>query len=143
MVHSPSMTTIQIEYQGDLRCEAVHVQSGTKLYTDAPKDNEGKGESFSPTDLLATAAGTCMATIMGIVARRDGIDLRGMTIEVVKEMVADPARRVGRLGIVFTMPKGVPAEHRKKLEKAAEACPVHKSLSAGTKVEVRYEYPQP
>ena len=135
------MTTIRIDYLGDLRCEAVHGPSGAKLRTDAPKDNEGKGEAFSPTDLLATATGACMATILGIVARRDGIDLRGMTIEVVKEMVADPARRVGRLGIVFAMPRALPEEQGTKLSRAAEACPVAKSLSPAVKVEVRFEYP--
>ena len=84
------MVTIDIEYQGDLRCEAVHQPSGTHLNTDAPKDNFGKGESFSPTDLVVTALGTCMMTLMGIAARTVNVDLKGTRITVQKEMVATP-----------------------------------------------------
>ena len=84
------MIEIHIDYQGDLRTHAVHGPSQTELITDAPVDNQGRGESFSPTDLVATALGTCMATIMGIVAKRKQIDLRGMTIRVEKHMSADP-----------------------------------------------------
>lgn len=122
------MVRIEIEYQGELHCEAVHGPSGSKLSTDAPVDNHGRGEAFSPTDLVATALGTCMATIMGIVAQRHGIDLRGMRIEVVKEMVASPVRRIGRLSTQIRLP--LPADHpqRKLLEQAALSCPVHASL---------------
>ena len=91
------MVKIEIEYTGSLRCSALHTPSQTRLITDAPVDNHGKGESFSPTDLVATALGTCMATLMGIFAERHAIDLAGMKITVVKEMTTKPPRRIGRL----------------------------------------------
>ena len=103
------MVQIDLTYLGDLRCEAVHAPSGQKLTTDAPVDNEGRGESFSPTDLLATSLGACMMTIMGIVARRHEIDLAGTRIQVLKGMSADLPRRVARLEVVFTIP--YPADH--------------------------------
>src|SRR5438093_2949357 len=98
------MVKISIEYKGELHCSAKHGPSGAQLETDAPRDNEGKGESFSPTDLVATALGTCMATIMGIYARRHDIDLRGMKIEVSKEMSADTPRRIARLATEIWLP---------------------------------------
>src|SRR5215469_5824866 len=93
------MVKIEIAYQGQLHCDAVHGPSGAKLSTDAPKDNHGKGESFSPTDLVATALGTCMLTVMGIVAQRHDISLQGATVSVVKDMATAPARRIGRLTV--------------------------------------------
>jgi uncharacterized OsmC-like protein len=87
---------IEVQYEGELHTSARHGPSGAVLETDAPKDNEGKGESFSPTDLLATALGTCMLTVMGILARRKGWELKGARVSVDKDMVADPVRRVGR-----------------------------------------------
>ena len=122
------MVDISITYRGDLRCEAVHGPSGAVLATDAPVDNEGRGESFSPTDLAATSLGTCMLTIMGIAARRHGIDLGATTVKVRKEMSAQPPRRIARLTVVFTIP--LPASHAKRelLENAARGCPVHLSL---------------
>ena len=95
---------IDIEYQGDLCCEAVHEPSGEILATEAPVDNGGQGRSFSPTDLTATAMGTCLMTIMGIVAKREGLDLRGMRARVIKEMASQPVRRIGALTISLTMP---------------------------------------
>jgi len=88
------MVEIDIEYEGDLHCRAMHGPSSAVLSTDAPKDNQGKGEAFSPTDLLATALGACMMTVMGIYARTKGVDLKGTHVHVTKEMVADPRRRV-------------------------------------------------
>jgi putative redox protein len=122
------MVKISICYKGGLRCEAVHGPSGQKLFTDAPVDNHGKGESFSPTDLVATALGSCMATIMGIVADRHQLDLTGMKIEVTKEMSKDAPRRIARLSTVIDVP--LPADHpdREILERAALTCPVHQSL---------------
>jgi putative redox protein len=122
------MIRIDIKYQGDLRCEAVHVPSQSHLHTDAPTDNHGRGEAFSPTDLVATALGTCMATVMGIVARTHSVDLRGLEIQVTKEMAALPVRRISRLSTRIVFP--LPAEHpqRALLEKAALSCPVHASL---------------
>ena len=122
------MVRITSSYEGGLRCRAVHGPSGTTLVTDAPVDNHGKGESFSPTDLVATALGACMMTVMGIVAERHGIDLAGMRAETVKEMTATPPRRIAALRTTLTIP--LPAAHpqRQLLEQAAHACPVHKSL---------------
>jgi putative redox protein len=122
------MVDIDITYTGDLHCEAVHGPSKMRLTTDAPKDNEGRGESFSPTDLVATALGTCMVTIMGIYARRNEIDMAGTTVHVVKEMVATPERRIGALRVQIHVPTKVDERHRKALEQAAKNCPVHKSL---------------
>src|SRR5437764_4478736 len=101
------MVEIQIAYEGQLRCNAVHAPSGTLLSTDAPKDNHGRGESFSPTDLVATALGACMATIMGIYAQRKNINLEGMRIEVSKEMSQDAPRRIARLTSEIWMPSGL------------------------------------
>ena len=107
------MVKVAIEYSGELHCVATHGPSGRKLETDAPVDNQGKGESFSPTDLVATALGTCMATIMGIYAQRHGIDLRGMKMEVTKEMTqAPPRRRIARLDDQYLDASGLGAQHR-------------------------------
>jgi putative redox protein len=123
------MVNISIEYTGGLHCNAVHEPSKTELATDAPADNQGKGESFSPTDLVATALGTCIATTMGIVAERNQIELRGMTVRVSKEM-ADAPRRIARLTTEVHVP--LPNNHpqRELLEKTALGCPVHRSLPA-------------
>lgn len=122
------MVTISIDYKGELRCEATHGPSKKTLHTDAPVDNHGKGESFSPTDLVATALGACMATVMGIAAERHQVDLKGMKIEVIKEMSKDTPRRIVRLPVKISMP--IPESHPQKqlLENAALTCPVHKSL---------------
>jgi len=124
------MPTVATTYLGDLRTEAVHQQSGTTILTDAPLDNQGKGEAFSPSDLIATALGSCMMTIMGIVASRDGIDLKGSTIETTKIMSKELPRKVDRLELTFQMKSAVelsPSD-RKKLEKAAHTCPVALSI---------------
>ena len=122
------MVKISVRYEGQLHCSAVHGPSGAKLETDAPVDNEGKGESFSPTDLVATALAACMATIMGIAAKRHSIDLEGMEIFTIKEMGADAPRRIVALKSKITVP--LPGDHpqRKLLEAAALGCPVHHSL---------------
>ncbi len=134
------MVPITVTYLGDLRCEAVHGPSGTRLITDAPVDNQGKGESFSPTDLLATAYATCMITIMGITAKRDGIALSGVRVELEKHMSATPPRRVARLVLRFTMPAALTAEQRAKLEKAAHSCPVALSVSPDVFIEASFSY---
>ena len=122
------MVKISVRYEGQLHCSAVHGPSGAKLETDAPVDNEGKGESLSPTDLVATALAACMATIMGIAAKRHSIDLEGMEIFTIKEMGADAPRRIVALKSKITVP--LPGDHpqRKLLEAAALGCPVHHSL---------------
>lgn len=126
-----AMVTITGEYQGDLHCSAVHGPSGTVLTTDAPKDNQGKGESFSPTDLVATAFGTCIATTMAIVGRRHGVDIGLVRFEVTKDMSTDSPRRISKLKARLWMPpqsRGVP---QGALEAAANACPVHHTLAPG------------
>lgn len=132
------MVQIDIEYQGDLRCRARHGPSGTELLTDAPVDNQGRGESFSPTDLVATALGACMLTIMGIVAKRHGWDLAGARVKVEKGMIADPARRIGRLAVTISVPAELDAAARGALERAAFTCPVHQSLSPATEIPVTF-----
>jgi len=134
------MVQINITYQGQLRCEAVHGPSDTKLSTDAPKDNHGKGELFSPTDLVATALGTCMLTVMGIVAQRHNIPLDGATATVGKEMAASPARRIGRLTVDIHVPGKLNDEQRKTLENAAHTCPVHKSVHPEIDIPVNFHW---
>lgn len=123
------MVSISIEYTGGLHTSALHGPSSAKIETDAPADNQGKGEAFSPTDLVATALGTCIATTMAIVAERYQVDLRGMTLQVQKEM-ADAPRRIARLTTEVHIP--LPGNHpqRELLERTALGCPVHRSLSA-------------
>ena len=130
--------SISIEYQGELRCESTHGPSQTKLLTDAPVDNCGKGESFSPTDLVATALGTCMATTMGIYAQRHEIDLRGLRVNVVKEMSQEPPRRIARLVTELHFP--LPASHpqREVLERTALTCPVHRALAPTVEIPVKF-----
>jgi len=122
------MVSIQLEYQGDLHCKAVHGPSRTELNTDAPKDNQGRGESFSPTDLCATALGTCMLTTMGILAKTLNLDMSGATAVVEKEMTSSPPRKIQRLTVRIRMPYGFGEEDQLKLERAAETCPVARSL---------------
>ncbi len=134
---------IDIVYTGDLHCEATHRPSGTKLVTDAPVDNGGKGEAFSPTDLCATSLGACLVTTMALVAQRHGIELAGTTVHVVKEMVADPRRRIGALRTTVTFPAdlSVSAGNRALLEATARACPVEKSLGPGVEVPMEFRWP--
>ena len=134
---------IDIVYTGDLHCEATHRPSGTKLVTDAPVDNGGKGEAFSPTDLCATSLGACLVTTMALVAQRHGIELAGTSVHVVKEMVADPRRRIGALRTTITFPAGlsVSAGDRSLLEATARACPVEKSLGPGVEVPMDFRWP--
>ena len=135
------MVTLDVVYEGRLRTSARHGPSGAVLSTDAPKDNEGRGETFSPTDLVATALGSCMLTIMGIAARRKGLKLEGARVRVEKHMAADPVRRIGRLEVAFEMPAGLSAQDRQVLERAALACPVHRSLHPDIQVPVTFRYP--
>lgn len=135
------MVTIGITYRGGLRCKAIHGPSGQTILTDAPVDNHGKGESFSATDLVATALGACLATVMGIVAEREGIDLEGMTITVNKEMVADPRRRIGRLTTRIEMPGPLTSGLKAKLESAARTCPVKESLRSEVETPIEFVYP--
>jgi putative redox protein len=121
------MVTISATYEGDLCCTAVHGPSDATLQTDAPKDNEGLGRFFSPTDLVATALGTCILTTMGIVARRHDFDLKGCKVTVEKHMNATP-RRIGKLPVQLTIHGSYTDAQKKLLENTAHSCPVHKSL---------------
>lgn len=134
------MVVITGSYTGDLRCEAVHGPSGTKIVTDAPVDNMGRGESFSPTDLVATALGTCIVTTMAIVATRRGIDFSSATFSVEKHMALEPLRRIGRLPVTIRMSAAISEENRAILERAAHTCPVHKSLHADVEAPISFVY---
>lgn len=134
------MITSTVEYKGNLRTEAIHLESGTKIITDAPKDNHGNGESFSPTDLMATSLSSCMLSIMGIVAKRDNIDIVGIKTEVTKIMYSEP-RRVGEIHVKLMMPKNnYTDKERKLLEHAAHTCPVAKSLHPDIIQKIEFIY---
>jgi putative redox protein len=122
------MVQVSVKYTGDLHCDATHGPSRATIATDAPSDNKGKGEAFSPTDLVATALATCISTTMGIKAEDLGVDLRGMAVSVQKEMSSDPPRRIVALPSEVHIP--LPPDHpqREVLEQTALNCPVHKSL---------------
>ena len=132
------MVRIQMEYQGDLHCTSVHTPSGTELDTDAPADNQGRGESFSPTDLTATSLGTCMLTTMGIVARTLNVDLTGATATVEKEMSGTPPRRINRLTVAIRVPRTTSPENQQRLENAAHTCPVKKSLHPDIETPIEF-----
>ncbi len=132
------MVEIQIDYEGDLHCKAVHGPSGNTLVTDAPVDNNGRGEAFSPSDLVATALGCCMATVMGIVARRKEIDLAGLKVSVRKHMSEDTPRRIARLELDLRMPLAADHPERKVFEAAARGCPVHHSIHPDIEVTMNW-----
>lgn len=130
--------TATIEYKGNLRTEAKHALSGNIIITDAPPDNNGKGEAFSPTDLVSAALSSCMMTIMGIVAERESVDLTGLQAEVVKVMAANP-RRIAEIHITFSHATLHATDVQKeKLERAARTCPVALSLSESLKQEIKF-----
>ena len=129
--------TAKVTYLGSLRTEAEHLQSGTKIITDAPVDNHGKGESFSPTDTVATALATCMLTIMGIKAEALEIAIEGTTAQVTKTMAANP-RRISKIEVVFSFPKKYDDKVMKVLENAARTCPVFYSLHPDMEKEIRF-----
>lgn len=129
-------------YQGSLGCVAKHAPSGATLETDAPLDNGGRGSAFSPTDLVATALGTCVLTTMGLVAQRHGIDLTQARVKVIKEMTQSPVRRIASLATEVTIPvAAVPkAEDRQRLQAAAKHCPVHASLHPDVDAPLTFHY---
>lgn len=133
------MITSTVKYPGELRTVAVHLKSGTTIITDAPTDNHGKGEAFSPTDLVATALASCMISIMGIVSMKENITKAdGATAEITKVMYADP-RRIGEIHVTVTMPKLNYSEKEKKMyEHAAFTCPVAKSLHPDIKQVINF-----
>jgi putative redox protein len=136
------MPTSQITYLGQLRTEARHLQSGNELVTDAPTDNNGRGEAFSPTDLVATALGSCMLTIMGIQAERRGIDLTGSLLAITKVMTAQPPRKIARVEIILRMQTTEPLDEaeQRALEQAAHTCPVALSLHPDIEQVLTFEW---
>ena len=122
------MVNISVCYDGELHCSATHGPSHASISTDAPTDNQGKGEAFSPTDLVATALATCMATTMALRAAKEGVDLRKMTVSVSKKMSNDAPRRIVALPSEVHVPLPPNCPQRELLEQAALNCPVHKSL---------------
>jgi len=135
------MVPIDTDYLGDLRCEAEHRPSGVTLTTDAPEDNRGEGRSFSPTDLVATALGTCIATILGIQAEKHGLDLEGIEISVEKEMASNP-RRIASLRTEVTMPTALDSSLRERLERAARHCPVDESIHPDIDAPIVFHWPE-
>jgi len=133
------MATSTITYKGDLRTEATHLQSGNVILTDAPVDNKGKGEAFSPTDLLATSLGNCMLTIMGIAAAERELNIEGTTCSITKIMAANP-RRVGEIHAVINIPGNYTDKEKAVLENAAKTCPVFYSLHPDIKKEISFNY---
>lgn len=124
-------------YQGEKRCELTHGPSGEHINTDAPKDNNGKGEAFSPTDLVGAALGSCILTTLAIVAERDGLDIKGATFNVGKEMSANP-RKIASLTVVLNLPTKIPLEVRAKYEHIALTCPVHRSLHPDVQMPIQF-----
>ena len=133
------MTTIQCSYVGDLRCHAVHTPSASTLQTDAPCDNQGKGERFSPTDLVATALATCILTILGIVAARHGWILDGCTARVEKTMTGEGPRRIALLEVWISLPSQLDEAQQATLRRAGEECPVKLSLEGATPMRLHWQ----
>ena len=130
---------MSVTYQGEKHCQLIHGPSGSEIETDAPKDNQGKGERFSPTDLVGAALGSCILTTIALVAERDGISVEGATAEVEKEMIVKP-RRIGSLKVKVKLPAHLSPDQRRKLEEAGRHCPVHKSLHPEVEAPIEYSY---
>jgi len=134
------METVKTTYLGQLRTEAIHVRSGNKIITDAPIDNQGKGEAFSPTDLLVTSLCSCMFTIIGIAAQTGNFNIDGATAKTTKVMASDP-RRVGEAIIEFDFSKGTYSDKQKTIiQRAVETCPVAKSIHPELKLSITYKF---
>lgn len=125
-------------YQGQKHCEVTHGPSKAKIQTDAPKDNQGLGEAFSPTDLVGVALGTCVLTTMAIACDREGLKMEGATFTVKKEMISTPHRQIAKLHLLIEMPLGIPKDKRAWLQRVGEHCPVRKSLSPEVTVIEEY-----
>ncbi|MFS4415146.1 OsmC family protein [Maribacter sp. 2307ULW6-5] len=133
--------TAKVTYTGNLRTQCVHLKSGDSFVTDAPTDNNGLGEAFSPTDTVATGLASCMLTMMGIKARDLGVDLEGATAEVTKHMASNP-RRISKIEVALQLPAGVSEKHRKMLVHTADTCPVHYSLHPEIEKAITYNWVQ-
>ena len=133
------MATSKVTYLGDLRTENIHLRSGSKYLTDAPLDNNGKGEAFSPTDTVATALASCMLTIMGIKAKDLDVDITNTSAEVTKTM-QDRPRRISKIEVIFDLPANVEEKSRKILENAANTCPVHHSIHPDIEKQIVFNW---
>ena len=134
------MVQMKIEYEGGLHCSAVHGPSGNVISTDAPVDNNGRGEAFSPTDLVSAALGACMCTVMGIVAQRKGIEMEGASVTVRKHMSEDTPRRISKIELDMSLPLAPDHPERAMLEASAKGCPVHHSLHPDIEVVMNWEW---
>ncbi len=134
------MNTATARYAGHLRTEAIHTASGNNIQTDAPTDNHGRGEAFSPTDLVCTALGSCMMTVMGIVAERHQWELTGSAFTVQKHMSTEAPRRIAQIDLTFQLPATLAPNERALLERAAHTCPVSLSLHPEVKQNIAFEY---
>lgn len=135
-----NMTKIHIDYLGNLHTRCTHEPSGATIETDAPTDNGGKGEAFSPTDLFATSLGSCILTIMGLAAKKIPVDLKGISADVEKLMIATPERRVGKLIVNINCSEQYTPEVQYALEEAAKHCPVHKSLHPDIELDITFKW---
>lgn len=131
--------TSKVTYLGDLRTESVHLKSNNSFLTDAPIDNNGKGEAFSPTDTVATGLASCMITVMGIKANDMGVDMKGTTAHVTKTMASDP-RRISKIEVVLEFPFKADDKTRKILERTANTCPVHYSLHPDIEKDITFNW---
>ena len=133
------MNISSVIYNGDLRTTARHIRSGNEIFTDAPVDNEGKGEAFSPTDLVSTMLASCMLTIIGIAANKHGFSIDGTRAEISKTMYNDP-RRIGEIAVHFRLPRSYSAKEKRIIEAAAKSCPVAQSLNPEIRQNIHFEY---
>ena len=133
------MNTLEIKYQGDLRTTATHLDSGSKISTDAPKDNHGLGETFSPTDMVCSALASCILTIMAIAVEKNNVDIKN-TIAIVKKTMGNNPRRIVKIEINLTFPKEYDLKTKTILQKAAHNCPVHHSLSEKIEKNISFTY---
>ena len=131
--------TSKVTYLGDLRTESTHLKSGDSFFTDAPTDNNGKGEAFSPTDTVATGLASCMITVMGIKSRDMGVDMTGTTAHVTKTMASEP-RRISKIEVVLEFPFEADDKTRKILERIANTCPVHYSLHPDIEKDITFNW---
>lgn len=133
------MVKMTAHYQGEKHCEILHEPSSSIIGTDAPRDNNGRGELFSPTDLIGAAMGSCMLTVMAIAAEKEGVSIKGSRVNIEKEMVQNP-RRIAKLNIALHLPQNVPHDYRKKLEQVGLTCPVKLSLHPDMQIPVIFHY---
>ncbi len=134
------MSKIKCSYLGELKCEAIHLRSGNKIKTDAPLDHCGKGENFSPTDLLATSLGLCLLTIMAIKARSNGWELENISLDIEKIMTKNKVRKIEQLIIDIYLPEKLPKEKVNFIQNASRDCPVTRNLSESLDIQVNWHY---